>query len=123
MEITDLISKRKIEAFEQFMKAIEIANKKTINIVISDIGKDLESNYFYLESSQKNEVFNIEVNRVKDAIKKESTRIINEYFKEFVLKDNESRRVGTILDDCTNIHTKNDLKIVDKRMNPYGRII
>jgi 3'-phosphoadenosine 5'-phosphosulfate sulfotransferase (PAPS reductase)/FAD synthetase len=88
MEITDLISKRKIEAFEQFMKAIEIANKKTINIVISDIGKDLESNYFYLESSQKKEVFNIEVNRVKDAIKKESTRIINEYFKEFVLKDN-----------------------------------
>ena len=88
MEITDLISKPTIEAFEQFMKAIEIANKKTINIVMSDIGKDLESNYFYLESSQKKEVFNIEVNRVKDAIKKESTRIINEWFKEFVLKEN-----------------------------------
>tara|TARA_Y100000592_G_C5471315_1_gene319687 strand:+ start:1365 stop:1631 length:267 start_codon:yes stop_codon:yes gene_type:complete len=88
MEITDLIPKEKIQAFEQFNKAIEIANKKTINIVISDIGKDLESNYFYLESSQKKEVFNIEVNRVKDAINKESTRIINEWFKEFVLKDN-----------------------------------
>lgn len=88
MEITDLIPKDKIEAFEIFNKAIEIANKKTISTVISDIGKDLESNYFYLESSQKREVFKIELNRVKDAILKESNRIRNEWFKEFVLKDN-----------------------------------
>ena len=36
---------------------------------------------------------------------------------EFVLQDNVSRRVGTILDDCTNIHTKEDLKIADSRIN------
>ena len=55
-----------------------------------------------------------------DGTRNGSVRVVK---SEFVLKDNVSRRVGTILDDCTNIHTKNDLKIVDKRMNPYGRII
>ena len=30
--------------------------------------------------------------------------------------NNVSRRVGTILDDCTNIHTDEDLKIATERL-------
>ena len=42
-----------------------------------------------------------------------SVRVIK---SEFVRDDNVSRRVGTILDDCTNIHTTEDLSIAGRRI-------
>ena len=48
-----------------------------------------------------------------DGTRNGSVRVIK---SEFVREDNVSRRVGTILDDCTNIHTTEDLLIASRRM-------
>ena len=48
-----------------------------------------------------------------DGTRNGSVRVIK---SEFVREDNVSRRVGTILDDCTNIHTDEDLKIATERL-------
>ena len=49
-----------------------------------------------------------------DGTRNGSVRVIK---SEFVREDNVSRRVGTILDDCTNIHTEDDLKIATERIS------
>ena len=48
-----------------------------------------------------------------DGTRNGSVRVIK---YEFVRMNNVSRRVGTILDDCTNIHTDEDLKIATERL-------
>ena len=48
-----------------------------------------------------------------DGTRNGSVRVIK---SEFVREDNVSRRVGTILDDCTNIHTEDDLQIATERL-------
>ena len=48
-----------------------------------------------------------------DGTRNGSVRVIK---SEFVRMNNVSRRVGTILDDCTNIHTDEDLKIATERL-------
>ena len=48
-----------------------------------------------------------------DCTRNGSVRVIK---SEFVREDNVSRRVGTILDDCTNIHTEDDLQIATERL-------
>jgi len=42
-----------------------------------------------------------------------SVRIVK---SQYIRDDNVSRRVGTFVDDCTNIHTEEDLKIAKERM-------
>ena len=49
-----------------------------------------------------------------DGTRNGSVRVIK---SKFVREDNVSRRVGTILDDCTNIHTEDDLKIATERIS------
>ena len=48
-----------------------------------------------------------------DGTRNGSVRVIK---SKFVIKDNVSRRVGTILDDCTNIHTKEDLLKAERKI-------
>ena len=51
-----------------------------------------------------------------DGTRNGSIRVIK---SEFVREDNVSRRVGTILDDCTNIHTEDDLQIAKEKIFEY----
>ena len=48
-----------------------------------------------------------------DGTRNGSVRVIK---SEFVKEDNVSRRVGTILDDCTNIHNEDDLQNATERL-------
>ena len=48
-----------------------------------------------------------------DGTRNGSVRVIK---SEFVIKDNVSRRVGSLLDDCTNIHTKEDLLKAERKI-------
>ena len=48
-----------------------------------------------------------------DGTRNGSVRVIK---SRYVRDDNVSRRVGTFLDDCTNIHTKEDLNLARERM-------
>ena len=48
-----------------------------------------------------------------DGTRNGSVRVIK---AEYVRDDNVSRRVGTFLDDCTNIHSEKDLNLAKERM-------
>ena len=48
-----------------------------------------------------------------DGTRNGSVRVIK---SEFVRMNNVSRRVGSLQDDCTNIHNKEDLKIATERL-------
>ena len=88
MEITDLISKQTIEAFELFSKSVRIANAKTLEIAVKDISTKLNKTYFYLEITERKKRFQMELERVQDVIKKESSKILIEWFEQFVLNEN-----------------------------------
>jgi CMP-N-acetylneuraminic acid synthetase len=49
-----------------------------------------------------------------DGTRNGSVRVIK---SKFVRMDNVSRRVGSLQDDCTNIHTEDDLKIATERIS------
>tara|TARA_R110001592_G_scaffold337508_1_gene624219 strand:+ start:11095 stop:11352 length:258 start_codon:yes stop_codon:yes gene_type:complete len=85
MNVTDIINKDTIEAFELFSKSVEIANKKTTNIAIKKICDELETEFFYMESAQKKQKFREKYKKVKNKINQECNLIITDWFEEFVL--------------------------------------
>tara|TARA_R110000823_G_scaffold140608_1_gene270531 strand:- start:754 stop:1017 length:264 start_codon:yes stop_codon:yes gene_type:complete len=87
MEITDVIHKDTIEAFEVFNKTVELANKKTLSVAIKNICKELEEKYFYFESSEKKRHFVKEFESVKKRINDECKVILSDWFQDYVLSD------------------------------------
>lgn len=87
MEITDVIDKKTIEAFEVFYLTVEDANKKVLSVAIKDICKELEEKYFHLDSVLKKQRFHQEFISVKEKLNKECTIILNAWFDEYILTE------------------------------------
>lgn len=87
MEITDVIDKKTIEAFEVFYLSVEDANKKVLSVAIKGICKEIEEKYFHLDSVLKRQKFNQKFISVHEKLKKECDIILNAWFDEYILTE------------------------------------
>ena len=85
MEISDILRKEEIMAFEHFCNTVERAKKRTINYYIEKFTKELDRNYFFIESGQKRKIFKESLKVIKDELNIESEVLLKEWYNEYIL--------------------------------------
>ena len=103
------------DTVDVYVEVVKLFNTKDINHIVGlqpdnpDRQKTMDEILEYFITKKYDDLVTVGT----DGTRNGSVRVIK---SEFVRMNNVSRRVGTILDDCTNIHTDEDLKIATERL-------